>query len=175
MKDIKIGVTIKKESVWKRLFNLFTVRKLETVSEPSEITVFEVGGHELKLYASIKELPHRIGKKMNMAVIKEAGIGSSVADIDDHLARLREFVSKGHKEDALKEIKNMRLSMFSGVFGIDHKSQAFACLIHSIDGKPITDYSEENLIAIMEKLPINSREIEYYLEDVKKNLIPNAG
>jgi len=52
------------------------------------MTTITIGEHTLKLYSSIKELPISLSKQMSSYLLQDTGIGSSITDVDDHLAKL---------------------------------------------------------------------------------------
>jgi hypothetical protein len=138
------------------------------------MTEIQVNDHRLKLYSSIKELPITASKRMGAYLLEDMGIGSSVTDIDDHLAKLRTYVELDKKENAIEEIKNLRYNMFSMLSQINYKSLAFGCLLVSVDGKMVDDKSSEGLAKLMDGLDLSGAELDEYFVDIKKNWIQNA-
>lgn len=135
-----------------------------------------VGDSKVKLYSSIKELPIDLSKKMQSYSLQDAGIGSTIQDVDDHLARLLAFVSADKKEDTLKEIANLRLNLFSGIMELSYDTSAMACLIHSVDDVKVDDYSAVGIkerISRLSALGLTQGMVDEILSDVKKNLIQN--
>jgi hypothetical protein len=129
----------------------------------------------VKLYSSIKELPIGLSKKMQNYLLQASGIGSSIEDIDERLSRIMVFIGSDKREDAMEEAKNLRYALFSAISEMDYKSPAFACLVHSIDEREVTDRSIEGLNEVIEKLEgITESDIADTLEDVKKNWIPSG-
>ncbi len=59
----------------------------------------------IALYSSIKELPIELSKKFNSYLMQDAGIGNTIEDVDDHLARLYMFVNGDKKMEAIEELK----------------------------------------------------------------------
>jgi hypothetical protein len=136
------------------------------------MTELKINEHTVQLYSSIKELPIVLSKRMSTYLLQDTGIGSSMNDVDDHLARLRIFVSNDRKTEALEELKNLRFNLFSMLSGLNYQSLAFGCLIASVDGQPVTDYSSEGIAALVDKIGITQGDVEEYLDEIKKNWIP---
>jgi hypothetical protein len=131
----------------------------------------------IALYSSIKELPIELSKKFNNYLLQDAGIGNTIEDVDDHLARLYVFINSDKKNEAIEELKNLRFNLFSMLSHWDYKSVSFGCLIKSVNGEPVTDHSSEGITALIDRLSkegLTGNMIQPVLEDIKKNLIPNV-
>jgi hypothetical protein len=131
----------------------------------------------ITLYSSIKELPIELSKKFNNYLLQDAGIGNTIESVDDHLARLMVFLSENKTPDALEEVKNLRYNLFSMISQWDYESLSFGCLIKTVNGEPVTDYSSEGITVLMARLSeegLNNEKVQSVIEEVKKNLIPNA-
>lgn len=111
----------------------------------------KINNHELKLYDSIDEMPIVNFQKYNKYVIIDSGLGSDIDSVDEHLVNLAKLI-KQNKEKAQQELQNLRQTMHLIVSGISPNYLAFAALIYSIDGKEVTDLSDENLKLILDKL-----------------------
>lgn len=111
----------------------------------------------LKVYDSIDELPIVNFQKYNKYLLIDSGIGSDVDSIDSHISRIAKLI-KSNTSKALQELQNMRQNMYMITSEISPKYMAFACLIYSINGKVITDFSDENLKSIMNDL----RTVKHY-------------
>lgn len=130
----------------------------------------------IKVYSSIKELPIELSKKFNAYLLQDAGIGNTIADVDDHLARLMVFVQSDKKNEAIEEAKNLRYNLFSMVSNWNYKSIAFGCLVYSINDEVVIDHSSEGIGKLIEHLSTKGLTVgmlEETLTEVKKNLIPN--
>ncbi|HRE52229.1 MAG TPA: hypothetical protein PK339_12455 [Flavitalea sp.] len=138
------------------------------------MTTITIGEHTLKLYSSIKELPISLSKQMSSYLLQDTGIGSSITDVDDHLAKLIKLVGSDRKEDVLEELKNLRFNLFSMLSKIDYRSLAFGCLIESVDGQKVEDRSTETLTALIDRIGITEGQLDEYLTEVKKNWIRSA-
>lgn len=134
-------------------------------------------GPELVFYTSIKELPIEVSKQFGAYMVQQAGIGSTMEDVDEHLGRITAFLNADKKDDAIEEAKNLRFNIFSMIAKWDYKSLAFGCLIKSVDGKQLEDRGIEGLNELIEQLSkagLTNEMVSDVLEDVKKNLIPNG-
>jgi hypothetical protein len=142
------------------------------------VTEISIGGDtKIIFYSSVKELPIELSKKMQNYLLQQIGVGSTVQDIDDHLERLTTFLSADKKEEAIEEVKNLRFAYFSAINGLRYDTLAFACLLYSINGKKIEDYSTEGLQALIIDLSskgLTNEKVEAVLDEVKKNLIRNG-
>lgn len=128
---------------------------------------------ELVLYASIKEMPIKLYNITQRYLLQDMGIGSDMNAIDDHFKSLDSFLAAGKIEDAKRERENQRFAFYTMLEGVNYKSLAFGCHIHSIDGVEITDRSEEAISAMLDGLDVNIDFIEETLQEVKKNFSMN--
>lgn len=133
-------------------------------------------GTVIKMYNSIKELPIDLSKRMQSYLLQDTGIGATVQDVDNHLARLTTFLANDKKAEAIEETHNLRLALFSGIMEMRFDAPAFGCLIHSVNGERLQDYSATGLQELMAHLSaagLTSGTMEEIIDDVKKNLIQN--
>ncbi len=129
-------------------------------------------GTIVKLYSSIKEMPVCLAQKQNMFLIQEGEIGHTMEDLHSKADRANMFIANDRKEEAVNEITNLKLCIFSIDKEIDYTSLAFGCYIHSINDKRITDHSQENIMAIISELSnagLTNEMVSQQLEDIKKN------
>lgn len=110
-----------------------------------------INNKKLVMYDSIDELPIVNFQKYNKFLLIDAGIGSDVNDIDQHISKIAKYI-KSDKSLAMQELQNMRQNMYMISSGISPKYLAFAALIYSIDDNRVEDLSDENLKAILESL-----------------------
>jgi hypothetical protein len=105
----------------------------------------------LELYDDIDSMPIDVFSRFNKYLLIESSIGSTLHDIDkNHLAVL--YRVAGDKAKSVAELNNLRQLIHFIISEVNVTHMAFACLIASIDGKPITDYSEGNLKSILAML-----------------------
>lgn len=105
----------------------------------------------VRVYDSIDELPIVNFQKYNKYILIDSGIGSDVDDIDKHIVKIAKLMKQDTKK-AMQELQNMRQNMFMVVNQVSPKYLAFAALIHDVDGKKVTDLSDENLKNILEDI-----------------------
>lgn len=130
----------------------------------------KINGKVLQMYDSIDELPIINFQKYNKYILLDSGIGSDVNSVDEHLTKLAKLI-KSDKAKATRELQNMRLNMHMIVSEVAPVHMAFTALIHSIDGKVLTDLSENNLKAIFGELNRGKRsKLIEFLAYFKKKL-----
>lgn len=110
-----------------------------------------INNREILVYDSIDELPMVNFQKYNKYMLIDSGIGSDINDIDTHISRLAKYI-KSDVSKAMQELQNMRQNLYMISSGISPKHLAFATLIHSIDGKEVTDLSDDNLKSILDSI-----------------------
>ena len=104
----------------------------------------------------------------------DSGIGSDVDDIDAHITNIAKYINTKDEKKALLELQNMRQSMYMINSEISPKYLAFAALIHSIDGKEVTDLSDDGLKALLEEIKqIKHSKVIEFLFWLKKKLRRN--
>lgn len=128
----------------------------------------------ITLYQSEHEIPMKLLSEMQVYLIRDAGIGSTLADVDNHFNRLDMFLNSGKLAEAIQERKNLHANFHLAFARINIKSFAFACLVHSINNEVITDYSEYNLKVIIDRLSemgITYGMVSDTVDEIKKKLI----
>lgn len=111
-----------------------------------------INGKAVQVYDSIDEMPIVNFQKYNKYLLIDSGIGSDADDIDAHIAKVAKFVKNGNKEKAMQELQNMRQAMYMVNSEVSPKYLAFAALVHSIDGKEVTDLSDDGLKAVLKRI-----------------------
>lgn len=106
----------------------------------------------VRVYDSIDEMPIVNFQKYNKYLLIDSGIGSDADDIDAHIVKITKFMKAGNNKKALQELQNMRQNMYMVNSEISPKYLAFAALIHDIDGKEVTDLSDDNLKALLKEI-----------------------
>lgn len=126
------------------------------------------------VYDSIDEMPIANFQKYNKYLMIDSGIGSDVDDIDAHITKIAKYIKSKDEKKALLELQNMRQSMYMINSEISPKYLAFAALIHSIDGKEVTDLSDDGLKALLEEIKqIKHSKVIEFLFWLKKKLQRN--
>jgi hypothetical protein len=84
--------------------------------------------------------------KFNRYLLLENSIGSSVEDFTEkHLNPVYTFIRNDKKQEAFEQLNNLRQLFFMILNEIDVNTMAFCCLVHSINGVIVEDYSEGTL------------------------------
>lgn len=134
----------------------------------------KIGDKEVEVYGSIKELPFERYRKMELFLLQDVGIGSTLEDIDKRLSNIMMFAEADKIAEVKDEVVNLRLSMFSTLASLDYKCLSFACMIKSIDGIDHEDLSSEGLNEVVKILSsVQVEELEKHWDEVKKKLMPN--
>jgi hypothetical protein len=122
----------------------------------------------LEIYDSIEEMPIVRHHKFNKMLMIDSGIGSDLSAFDMKLERIMRFI-KDNPEHAQTELLNLRQCISFIQNEISPKHLAFCALVKSIDGKEITDISDDGMQAIHERLKTaTDKEITSLTEEVKK-------
>src|SRR5574344_186989 len=111
-----------------------------------------INGMELKVYTDIDELPIVNFQKYNKYIMLDAGLGSDIDSIDQHIVNIAKLVGRNDKKKAMQELQNLRQNMYFVVNEISPKYMAFAALVHSIDGKVVKDLSDDSLKDIISRI-----------------------
>lgn len=105
----------------------------------------DINGHEVVLYDAPEDMPIVRFHKFSKYMLIESGVGSDMAAMDRHIAKLIALNTKGNRDELDTELRNMRQCMAMMYEGFDGKSLALASLVKSVDGKARDDISEEGL------------------------------
>jgi len=126
---------------------------------------------EVKLVDSTDELTASNWNKFQKFQLIEAGVGTDLKTIDEQYSRVAQFVDKEKKNECLQELQNIREALFMIHNQINVNHLSFACFVYSIDGEKIEDYSDENLMVILQDLSdlgLTQKVLTDSLESVKK-------
>jgi hypothetical protein len=106
---------------------------------------------EFKLFESIDDLPAENYSYFNKYLLIDSGIGSDFTEIDTlHLNTISSLIKDPQK--LAGEVQNLRSLVWNIINGVNLKHLAFGCLIHSVDGRQVTDLSADNLKSILKTL-----------------------
>lgn len=94
----------------------------------------KLGGKSVEIYDSIEELPITRFHAYNKMLLVDAGIGSDLSDIDNHISRAVGFMQDGKADMAERELDNLRQCIYFAQSEISPRCMAFAALVKSIDG-----------------------------------------
>ena len=123
---------------------------------------------KLEFYDTIDKFPLERFNAFNKYVMLDTELGSTVQDFDKTVIRIAEFMNKEMKEEANRELQNLRFVLNNVLSGNNTKGLAYACTIKKIDGVLLDDFSEDNLKRILKELDLTVGEVEEHNSEVKK-------
>lgn len=126
-------------------------------------------GVTVGLYDDIHELPEYKYSAFQIALVQDAGMGSSIEDIDIRLAKHDSFYSAGKIPEALRERQNMRLGLFFLLEGISTTAVCLAHLVGTVNGLPVADQTDEDIL-ITSKIIVEGGITHGALEDLKETI-----
>ncbi len=131
-----------------------------------------IGRLRLEIYDSIKELPIERYHQFNIYCLLSTGIGADVEGINKHYADIFQSLEKKDYKRLKTLFQNYYYCLHLIIEHMDLPSLAFACLVKSINERDITDFSEDNLKHISERLTrAAKRQLIFDLfKDLKKKL-----
>lgn len=128
-----------------------------------------LSGKVVEMYDAISDLPVDRYHVYNKMLLIDSGIGSDLSDFDTHTERLRVYIQGGNREDAIKELNNLRQNVYMVQSGISPKMLAFAALVGKINGNECRDLSVEGLKKVVEEISGAAYDVvARELDDVKK-------
>lgn len=129
----------------------------------------KLNGHKVELYGSIEELPMVRFHKYNKCLLVDAGIGSDLTSFDGHIERVVRYIRADKREEAAKEMENLRQNIYLVLQEMSPNHLAFACLVARIDGKEQDDISDEGLQRVIALLGnATTEDVTANFEAVKK-------
>lgn len=130
----------------------------------------KVNGHVLEVFEGIDELPIINFQKYNKYLLIDAGVGSDVDSIGQHIVSLAKLIGADDKEKALAELENLQNNLIMINSEISPTNLAFIALVHSIDGEKLTDLSDTGLKMQLEKIKgVRQSALMELLSGLKKN------
>ena len=130
----------------------------------------EISGKKVEIYDNIEELPIIRFHKYNKCLLIDSGVGGDIGGFDMRLEKIIRFIGV-NKEDAIKELQNLRQCVYLIHEEVNPRHLAFATLVKSIDGVLVTDLSDDGLRKIVEQLgnaPV--AEVDQIVESTKKKI-----
>ena len=130
-------------------------------------------GKEVKYYSSPDEMPIERFYLYNKHLLIDSGIGADLESIDNHIFRINQYISKGDKENALKQSENLRSSLYFVGSEFNPKFTSFACLVTKIGNTYKNDLSDDGLkrtLAELAELQIERGFLNTIIDEVKKKL-----
>lgn len=134
----------------------------------------QINNKVILVYDNTDDMPIVNFQKYNKYLLIDSGIGSDVDDIDSHIVKIAKYINAGDHKKALAELQNMRQNMYMVNCEISPKYMAFAALIHSVDGKEVTDLSDDGLKNLLQDIKeIKHSTVVEFLQWLKKKLRPS--
>lgn len=130
-----------------------------------------LNGKKVRLYDSIDSLTIERFHVYNRMLLVDGGIGSDIRDFDAHIEKVVRYIRNNDRENAAKEMENLRQNVYMVLEGQNVRHMSFACLVQSINGKECDDLSPEGLKAVLEQLggtPLH--DITTSSDEVKKKI-----
>jgi hypothetical protein len=122
------------------------------------------------------EMPASLYQKAKQYEIVAAELGQNETEQDAMLSRAEMFGAAGKVDEFREQLYNYRLARVMAKDGYQAGQLDWACHVHSVNGEPVTDYSEDNLFKLIEKwstLGLTQQMIVDHLDNVKKNSSQN--
>ena len=132
---------------------------------------FFIGKHRVKVYDSIDDLPMARFHKYNKFLLIDAGLGSDMQSFDAHIEKVVRFMKSGDKDNAAKELENMRQNVYIMLTEQSPQNLSFAALVAEIDDVEMNDLSDDGLERgrqMLEDAP--RKDITAALQAVKKKI-----
>jgi hypothetical protein len=131
----------------------------------------KIGNKNVEVYDSIDLLPIKRFHKFNKYLLIDAGIGSDINDINDHVYKIMRLIDLGDKENSKKQLENLRQSLYLITQETNIKHLSFMVLIKSIDGKPVTDISDTGMKKLLSQFNEQPKKhLDELIEFVKKKI-----
>lgn len=107
------------------------------------------GKHRLMMYEGVDDMPCVRYHKFNQYLLQGNGIGCDNKALVEKIHSIADMIDKEQPKKAIAELKTLAITFNFMEKAIDPKSQAFACLVYSIDGEVRDDVSEDGIKATM--------------------------
>lgn len=131
----------------------------------------KVGRNTIEVWDNIDELPVKRFHKFNKFMLIDSGVGSDLNDVNSHIAKIRKHIALGNKEEADKLLENMRQALYLIAQETHVRHLSFAALIKSVNGKEVTDLSDENMQELLKLFNKESHTwFDKLIDFVKKKL-----
>ena len=131
----------------------------------------------LEMYDSIEEAPITRFHLFNKYLVIDSGIGSNASDVDAHIGRITSLIDRDSAK-AKVELENMRQNIIMMLSNISPETNAFVCMIKSINGKEVkdedlTELGIQKIIAELGRRKVPTGIIQKTLAAIKKKLTLN--
>lgn len=131
----------------------------------------KLGKHNVSFYDSIEDLPVIRFNRFNKYLLLDAGIGSDLVDVDNHIEKAIAYARSKTPEIGVTELENLRQNIYAIQTGLSPRHMAFASLVTEIDGKPCEDLSDDGIKKVVELLgDVINKDFTAKTAEVKKKI-----
>lgn len=135
-----------------------------------------IAGRRVQMYNSIEELPLVRFHKYNKFMLLDSGIGSDLNAVSTHVGKAKAYAARGDKENTNKTLDNLTASLFMVAEELSPKHLALCCFVYSINGRVVTDLSDEGIRQVYAELNNETKEkYESILDAIKKKVETELG
>jgi hypothetical protein len=130
----------------------------------------------VRLMDDIDELPIKLFNAANEYSMQDFEIGNQMSDVDRHENRIEVLLASGKYQEAIQVQKNKRATYYAMLNRINYKSLTFACHVRMINETPVTDYTPQALLKMMDDLSddgLTMAMVKQTLDVLKKKLKSN--
>lgn len=127
--------------------------------------------HTVVLYDSITNIPAERDSMVNYYLLEDSGIGTDMHAIDGLLSSISIAAQNNKPADVIQGIRNLLGNIRGQLQDYRPDFLAWACLIHTIDGKKVEDFGGDNVRDIVKMLSddgLTIGQIQDTLDEVKK-------
>lgn len=109
-------------------------------------------GSPLSLWQGVLELPAGRHSEFQYWLIRQSGIGSDVASIEQRFSHTSALLAAGRPEEAGDALALLHYAFNDALDKFSSRQLAFGCLVAEWRGKPWADASEEGLTRLLGEL-----------------------
>ena len=109
------------------------------------------GSTKFEIYTELDELPSINFTKYNKFVFLDAGVGSDIAAVMNHISKIKNYAGTDKKAMFI-ELDNLEKSISLIMHETSTEHLALACLVHSINGKRVPISSDTDVVTISKSL-----------------------
>lgn len=127
--------------------------------------------HKILLYDSIMDIPAERDSMVNYFLLEDSGIGTDMHSFDALMSSIAVSIQNNKLDDAMQGIRNVMGNVRGQLQNYRPDFLAWACLIHSIDGKKLDDFNDKDVREIVKELSddgLTIGQIQESLDEVKK-------
>lgn len=117
-------------------------------------------------FSKADELPLKRYAKFQKYLLYKTGVGSDIESVSSHFQTLHSLLAHEKIEESRKEAENLHYNFYSILQEIDYEDLAFSCLIFSVNGDKLTDFSEESLMDVISWMSDNGMTKEMVSSEV---------